>query len=307
MEQKISVIIPTLHRLNSLREMLHSLLNQTVLPDEVIIVDQSKNDESKFMVEELFNDYKKVGVNNVVLKYIHNPNLTGAAQARNKGIEEAIGDIVFFFDDDVILEKDYTYETMMVYRDYPNVAGIGGVIINYNFLNNFFIKLFNNVFRQGVFKDCRGELFANYKSYSTPIAIDRLSGGCASYKKSVIEFERFDESFDNILNGYSFGEDIELSLRISRNYQLLITPKAMLVHNSVCIKDRRRSKEDYIFLEVSSWTYIFLKNFKFNFKNWLTYLWLCLGWALIVISNVIKGNFRAYQSFLRGLRKGVKI
>lgn len=54
MRKKISVVIPTYNRREALIETLKSLNNQTVLPDEVIIVDESTQNNKKIIKSHHF-------------------------------------------------------------------------------------------------------------------------------------------------------------------------------------------------------------------------------------------------------------
>lgn len=86
---KISVIIPTYNRANHLQQALHSVIRQTAQPDEIIIVDDGSNDNTKTIV----NDFPS----NV--KYLYQNN-NGVSSARNSGIKQATGDFIAFLDSD---------------------------------------------------------------------------------------------------------------------------------------------------------------------------------------------------------------
>ena len=289
----ISVVIPTINRARILQEMLQSLLAQTMMPKEVIIVDQSQDDSSEHVVVELFKREKK----DLILKYIHDRRIRGLTQARNRGIEASTGDTVFFFDDDVVLKRNYLEEIMKAYDKYPEAVGIGGVITNYEFLNASKIRFFNDIFFRGIFRDERKEIFANYKRYKEPLLASKLSGGVASYKKSILDKIKFDESF----SGYSFGEDVDFSLRL-RAYKLFITPHAQLEHKNESVSGEPRSPAQYLRNEVSGWTYIYLKNI--GILNSMFFGWLCFGWFARAMSGFIKHDKSKYESFMAGLRDG---
>src|SRR5487761_832182 len=84
----ISVIIPTKNRRAVLEETIRTLLVQTRMADELIIIDQSGT--ASFLKPS-----------HLPLKYIHNSKITGLTQARNEGVKQATGDIWLFLDDDV--------------------------------------------------------------------------------------------------------------------------------------------------------------------------------------------------------------
>lgn len=92
---KISCIIPTCNRPEFLKKAIESVLSQTVLPMEIIIVNNGK-DRIKLADEIL----SKVIIHNTE-PYI------GASAARNVGAKMAKGEILAFLDDDDLWAKDY--------------------------------------------------------------------------------------------------------------------------------------------------------------------------------------------------------
>jgi len=92
---KISCIIPTYNRNKLLIDAINSVLEQTVLPDEIIIVNNGK--ETSKLPEEIC---KKVLIYNIIY-------MAGASQARNFGASVARGEYLAFLDDDDIWNKKY--------------------------------------------------------------------------------------------------------------------------------------------------------------------------------------------------------
>ena len=89
----ITVVIPTHNRIDDLRRALQSVYAQTVVPDEVIVVD----DGSKPAVPKtIFKDCPS----EIMAKLLRNEIPQGANNARNRGLREAHGEIVAFLDDD---------------------------------------------------------------------------------------------------------------------------------------------------------------------------------------------------------------
>src|SRR5208283_3256888 len=96
---QVCVIIPTKNRASDLAIVVRSLLGQTVLPAQVVIVDQSSDDSGFERVKTKFADAPGVR-----LDYIRDTSINGAAAARNRAMENATGDVLLFLDDDVVLE-----------------------------------------------------------------------------------------------------------------------------------------------------------------------------------------------------------
>ena len=87
----ISVIVPTHNRPLLLKRAIQSVLNQDLLPLEIIIVDDVGDEKSKQVVDSF-------GLSS--LRYVHNVEGQGASSSRNLGAEMAEGDFVAFLDDD---------------------------------------------------------------------------------------------------------------------------------------------------------------------------------------------------------------
>jgi len=86
---KISVIIPTFNRKKTLGRAIQSVLNQSLSPFEILIIDDGSNDGTEEWVKENFQN----------IKYIYQNN-HGVSSARNIGIENAYGDWIAFLDSD---------------------------------------------------------------------------------------------------------------------------------------------------------------------------------------------------------------
>ena len=86
---KISVVIPTLNRINTLQRALDSVINQTYKPAEIIVVDNGSSDGTlKFLREQ----YPKIT--------ILTENKLGVSSARNKGIKKSINQWIALLDSD---------------------------------------------------------------------------------------------------------------------------------------------------------------------------------------------------------------
>lgn len=97
----ISVIITTYGRDKKIEKAIKSVLNQTFLPLEIIVVDDNgKGTENQKKTEE-----KIKRLNNPLLKYIVMEKNGGANKARNEGIKYSRGKYIAFLDDDDEFEE----------------------------------------------------------------------------------------------------------------------------------------------------------------------------------------------------------
>jgi len=91
----LCVIIPTANRTDLLKEALDSVLAQSVLPDEIIIVDNGKQPAT-------INDQSLKAI-----KIIRTAPCIGAAHARNIGAHAAHSEYISFLDDDDLWDSKY--------------------------------------------------------------------------------------------------------------------------------------------------------------------------------------------------------
>jgi len=96
-EPKLSVVIPTYNRAETLVRCLRAIANQTCSPDdyEVLVVDDGSTDATGERIRSLKGELP------FELRAFHQRN-AGPATARNVGIENARGHIVLFLGDDII-------------------------------------------------------------------------------------------------------------------------------------------------------------------------------------------------------------
>src|SRR5690554_3940515 len=87
----IAVVIPTHNRPELLRRAIQSVLDQTVLPDEIIVVDDLNDSRIKNLCE-IFDSK--------VIRYIPNLDGQGASSSRNLGVMNALSEYIAFLDDD---------------------------------------------------------------------------------------------------------------------------------------------------------------------------------------------------------------
>ncbi|WP_370869876.1 glycosyltransferase family 2 protein [Methylobacter sp.] len=85
----ISVIIPSYNRRDLLKRTLLSVYSQTLLPAEVVVIDDGSTDDTGVMLRREFPQ----------VRYFHQENL-GVSAARNLGIQQATGDWLAFLDSD---------------------------------------------------------------------------------------------------------------------------------------------------------------------------------------------------------------
>ena len=93
-----SLIIITLDRAAALRRTLEGLVRQTRKPGEVLIIDNGPREETERVVASFRES--------LPVRYVPEP-ARGYGNARNRGLVEAAGEILYFLDDDCVAEPDW--------------------------------------------------------------------------------------------------------------------------------------------------------------------------------------------------------
>jgi len=110
--QGISIVYPTRDRPQFIAQSLTALLGNTVLPDEIVVVDQSRTDATRHVVEALESPL-----------IVHVPSTeVGLSRARNTGIRSSRFPIIGFIDDDCIPARNWIASAKSVIERVPGSA-----------------------------------------------------------------------------------------------------------------------------------------------------------------------------------------
>lgn len=312
----VSIVIPTRNRDEDLTKLLASIGEQTKLPIEIIVVDDSDNLRTKNLVERLRKNFSDKGVS---LKYLRgNEDNRSISAARNLGAKVSTGEIVFFIDDDVILDRDYIQQITKVYHDYPDAVGVGGNLFPRDMSVAVLVNALHRVLFSACFQKDRSVVWAQGMTFAFPltktIRSQWLSGTNATYKKQILEDFKWDEK----LVRFSLCEDMDISYRILRKYpnSLYITPHAKAHHKYSPVA--RIEPKSLTHIRVAYSTYFFFKNFELTLPNMVVYVWsMFFGrffWAILMrdrrsilflmsaymnlfknFSEIKNGNFSSFQ------------
>jgi GT2 family glycosyltransferase len=271
----VAVVIPTKNRPQDLDSTVETLLAQTVLPRQLIVIDQSPTDESERRVFQRCHTLDCEAQDSLELIYRRDPSLTGLTAARNSALMLVHAEIVLFLDDDVILEPNFIEQLLAAYEDHPDATGVSGVVTNYSPPPAIF-RLWSRVFMRRPFWDDRQPAYWNaYRLRDgEPMRVTRLGGGLMSFRMSAIAGMKFDEN----LHGACDGEDVEFCAQLHPSAVLLIEPKARLIHNQ---SPEGRSGEHWLRRHARTMWYLYRRCWNHGVRNRLALVWLNIGYALV--------------------------
>ena len=292
-----SVIICTRNRLDCIGACLESIARQTVAPDELIIVDSS---DIPLIAQQTFLTFFNDNIF-AHTKLLYKHSRPGLTYQRNIGVDIAHSDIIYFFDDDVVLEPHYIKEMQRIFAGHPKYVGGSGAITN--------LPPFKKTFRHAVrkfFLIQRNYTTGNFTSSGMPTHsqgttefkdAEVMSGCCCAYRAWVFKKYRFDEH----LVRYAYMEDCDFSKRVSNHYNLFYNPFAKLEHNQSPLN--REKLVDFRCMLSNYYTYLFFKNFYPEKKiRIVAYMWSMTG---LFIESMYSSISQCNIGYMRGYCSGI--
>lgn len=295
----VSTIIPTRDRPADLRRAVESILRQTRLPDELLIVDQSADDMSKQGVMDYFG---RTG-STIKFVYIHDVRVRGLVEAKARGVQESSGAVISFLEDDIVLMPDYFLLMEQGFLEHLEMLGCSGVVTNVPDCGPAYRWLFK-LFHRGIFSDPRIDLHGRCdRSARGRLVRSRyLSGGLSAYRREVLERVPFDT-----VNDFFMLEDIEYSTRAAKVFggeHFYVNTAVRLEHHMSPVNRERsgfrweRKFREYI---------CFYKKHREEPGAVLHLVWLLVGLGLEAVFVSLRTlSFGPFLGAIRGLVRGFR-
>jgi glycosyltransferase involved in cell wall biosynthesis len=116
----VSLILCTRDRGLALVGALDSILSGELLPDEILVVDQSDDTTTQVGVRRIQRSHPFV-------RYLRS-DTRGLSAARNVGITASSGDILVFLDDDCLVAPDWLARVREIFRSNPRINLVAGSV-----------------------------------------------------------------------------------------------------------------------------------------------------------------------------------
>lgn len=212
-----SVIIPTFNRSAILPRAVKSIMNQSFLDWELIIVDDGSQDNTKEIAQVFLNDSR--------VKYILQEN-QGVCAARNLGSEKANGEYITFLDsDDYVNEKWLMDFYTEILKSNPDVVRCKAIV-------NMITETDSNVLLAGNFT-LKKELFLKIGKYDT-----NLKFGENTELKWRLEKEN--AKFSNISDfNFFYDNDLSNNSDKKKENQIEFTYYILKKHQDLFLKNKR--------------------------------------------------------------------
>ncbi|AUC82061.1 glycosyltransferase family 2 protein [Lacinutrix sp. Bg11-31] len=187
----ISVLIPTLGRAKYLYDVLKDLAKQTLVPVEVILIEQDDSGITKTELNYIKTEDWPFKINHKLIAQ------TGACNARNIGLELVTSDYVFMADDDIRFNKD-TIDQAVKFMQTHDFKAITLSCLRAN----------------------------ETEKHKVPIQWAAFGSGCSIVKTSALKNLKFDMAFE-----HGFGEDTDFGMQLRNNgVDVIYLPYVQLKH-----------------------------------------------------------------------------
>jgi len=278
---KISVVIPTCGRRESLRRVLDSLCQQTYGDFEIVIVDGGSVEQTRELIKNRFAEFP--------VRVIPQEG-EGLISARNSGWKAAGGSIVTFTDDDVVATPAWLKEIARAFCSSSKIGGVSGPTIipkerlAYRDLFYFYsrgsfpwsiaCKLYEKFFLEGepravgrIFKCGQFSPGASYRdclNLKYLVDVDYLEACNMSFRKDLVEKVG---GFDQHYLGVGDWSEPDLAFKIKGlGYRLVFNSAATVYHlvSREGVYQRRNTDSRN---RMHNFVYFYLKNVKPNSVN----------------------------------------
>ena len=198
----VSIIIPVHNGSQYLEKCLSSIARSSYRSYEIIVADDGSTDNSAQIA-------RKYGA-----KVIRLSHQSGPAAARNRGAEEAKGNILFFVDSDIVIKKETVARVVRDFDENPDVVAIFGSYDESPEEQNFFSQ-FKNLQHHFVHQSSRAEAVTFW-------------AGCGAVRKEIFDSVK---GFDERKYSRPCIEDIELGFRLKKmGYRILLDKELQVKH-----------------------------------------------------------------------------
>lgn len=289
----LSVIIPTFNRSESLKQTLSELAKSSILPYEVIVIDQSNNEVIKNEIISACNQYPFV-------KYTFSSE-PSSTKARNCGIDLASGDILVFMDDDVDVRTTTFSDLNSRFAEDESLVMLAGLNEGEEYIQSnskLGLLLGRSSYKYRFQGHVTKAVFGRFPIRLThAVETQWAMGFFFAVRRSFIAKNSL--KFDENLKRYAYAEDLDFTHRL---YKLAsaeakvcrIFPEIIVKHN--ISKEYRIPSRLAVFQLICHRRYLSHKLFK-SVGSSISCLWSDFGFVIITLLK--RENWRDYLAAIR--------
>ena len=286
----VTVIVVN-YRSKYLGDVLRSLLDQTVRPEQVIVVDNASGDDARSVVGQF--DFAE---------FIDSGSNVGFAAANNLGARVARCNWLALLNHDAFAAPDWIEQLVRARERFPEYDTFACRMVLHS--NPSILDGAGDAYRTDGLAWSRHRLEAVGSDGDTPVEVFGGSGAAVLYRRDVfLKLGGFDERF------FCYYEDVDLAFRLRLNgSRCLYVPAAIVRHVGSAVAVRGSDFTDYHAHRNMVWTWV-----KNHPRPW-RYIWAHVAANLVTVAwFVAKGRgkvilrakwdaWRAIRTFMRERR-----
>jgi hypothetical protein len=196
----VSLVIPLYNDQRTLRYCLEAVYAQTRRPDDVLVVDDASTDGSRAIL------------GGFPCRVVGTPRNSGPAAARNLGVRETSGEIVFFLDADVALEPDAVENALRILAEHPEYACVHGNYATKPMIGHSVVERYRVLHAH------------HWRARAVGVVPTVVFALCAIRRSVLLELGPLDETL-------RASEDVEFSDRMRGRHPILLTSSVLGRHD----------------------------------------------------------------------------
>jgi GT2 family glycosyltransferase len=302
--RELSVVIPTYRREGALINCVHSLLQGSEFPTEILIVGREGDKETVRALDLLLDGFQsKISIRSAWV------NIPGHIPPIEMGLRLATNDLIAFLDDDVTVSRDWMRSVLPNFAD-PSVGVVGGRVVAPGLpvpklkgrpgLVSWYGKQWGNV------ASVEGE---------EPLIVDGVMECNWIWRTRLLRSLEFDALL-NFDDASMYGLDLCLQAQ-RKGFRVLYDPR-VLVHHHIAPRTPELDRADRprrIFAYCRNFTYIMLKRLPWWRKPIFLAWWVGVGertgWGIgALIADILlhgTGKDRHVVSSMLGKIEGARL
>ncbi len=216
--KNLSLIVLNYNGLSHLKEYFNSVFEQTLVPNEVFMLDNCSTDGSQDFVKKYYPE----------VKIFKNKFNAGTAQGSNIAFTKTSGKFVIFQSNDIRLDKNCVKELYQFLQEHDDVGIVTSVLLNYYTYKESGKKIIDNA---GGIADIFGFGMQNYPAKnlknipSSGEAFFSYGGSFIIKRELWNKVSGFDQRY------FTLNDDLDLSWRVRLlGYKVMYTKKSFIYH-----------------------------------------------------------------------------
>lgn len=267
MSKLISIVIPVYNRINLVKEMINSIIQQTYTKWELLLIDDGSEEET---INDLIKFTQK---DNRIFLFQRDRLPKGAPTCRNIGLKNSNGEYIIFLDSDDLLSPIMLEQRVRFMED--NVDIDFGIFPSISFINKLGE---NNAWYKGV-KICNDDLKFLIDSYLPFLVVTNIYRRKSLIDKNIywdenlLSFQDAEFNIKNIIKGNLY----RYSSNAYFDYYIRVIPQSNSISQSTKTPLHQQSHIYFIDNLYNTLPYDLKQKYKWAIRRRLTYIYIIMG------------------------------